>query len=511
MLASSPAEAADVLWIMSNGTMPLQPGLLMEGQTTVPVEGHAWAMHEVSTKNEFQEVMIRSFGGKLPSMASVQHCSPARRLVVLSAQGAIILEPGRPVDCLRQLLVDSGGPEAAAVVQYWTLQGPEQATATALILATSQAIVDRQLADWASRAFILHGGEPRLIYPGQPGQFMSPAGQSFHPAIMSTPAQTYSPMSGYHPHHPHAAPMPDVQFSPRHNGLYLYLSRLLRPIWNFPLLVTNSSEVKSSLKLPQLSAVMAQLHDLRVWMEKNSSLCTGQDPRSGENGALFREKQSLMMLRQLVVDCLQLLGLWSVVVEHTVELVLTKLGQDHLNMIKQTPFRDLVVSPSGRDMAVKLVHSLVETYLNDSANTDAISNRLRQLCPSLYRQEDALSSKAHELLLAAAKLAPGSEKEKMIGEAVGIAVGIAGHLHLEVMVSHLVACQAYTRVVEVCLASAAKVDPTMVGLHYYTTGENSEDTNGLAAFLARSQAYKHCTSLLQSLLSAGSAPVTSPR
>merc|ERR1719270_3247255 len=98
----------------------------------------------------------------------------------------------------------------------------------------------------------------------------------------------------------------------------------------------------------------------------------------------------------------------------------------------------------------------------------------------------------------------------MIGEAVGIAVGIAGHLHLEVMVSHLVACQAYTRVVEVCLASAAKVDPTMVGLHYYTTGENSEDTNGLAAFLARSQAYKHCTSLLQSLLSAGSAPVPSP-
>ena len=152
MLASSPAEAADVLWIMSNGTMPLQPGLLMEGQTTVPVEGHAWAMHEVSTKNEFQEVMIRSFGGKLPSMASVQHCSPARRLVVLSAQGAIILEPGRPVDCLRQLLVDSGGPEAAAVVQYWTLQGPEQATATALILATSQAIVDRQLADWREQS-----------------------------------------------------------------------------------------------------------------------------------------------------------------------------------------------------------------------------------------------------------------------------------------------------------------------------------------------------------------------
>ena len=519
VLASSPAEAADVLWVMSNGTMPPQSGLLMEGQTTVPVEGHAWAMHEVSTKNEFHDVMISSFGGKLPSTAATQHCSPARRLVVLSAQGAIILEPGRPVDCLRQLLVDSSGADSEVVQAYWSLQGPEQATATALILATSQAIVDRQVSEWATRAFIVHGGEPRLIYSGPPAgpgpqQFMSPGQPSFHPAIMSTPGQAYSPMTpmSYHPHHhSHAAPLPEIQFSPRHNGLYLYLSRLLRPIWNFPLLATNTSEVKSLLKLPQLSAVMAQLHDLRVWMEKNSSLCSGQDSRAGDNGALFREKQSLMMLRQLVVDCLQMLGLWSVIVEHTVELVCAKLTPEILNTIKLSPFRDLVVSPGGRDIAVKLVHCLVETYLNDSANTDAISNRLRQLCPSLYRQEDALSSKAHELLLAAAKLGQGSEKDKTIGEAVGIAVQIAAHLHLEVMVSHLSACQAYTRVVEVCLAAAAKRDPTQLAVHYYNSGENSEDTAGVSAYLARAEAYKHCTTLLQSLLNAGTAPVASPR
>merc|ERR1719348_1312084 len=349
--------------------------------------------------------------------------------------------------------------------------------------------------------------------PG-PQQFMSPGQPSFHPAIMSTPGQAYSPMTpmSYHPHHhSHAAPLPEIQFSPRHNGLYLYLSRLLRPIWNFPLLATNTSEVKSLLKLPQLSAVMAQLHDLRVWMEMNSSLCSGQDSRAGDNGALFREKQSLMMLRQLVVDCLQMLGLWSVIVEHTVELVLTRLTPETVLSLRQGQLRDLVVSPSGREVAVKLVQTLVETYLNDSANTDAISNRLRQLCPSLYRQEDALSSKAHELLLAAAKLGQGSEKDKTIGEAVGIAVQIAAHLHLEVMVSHLSACQAYTRVVEVCLAAAAKRDPTQLAVHYYNSGENSEDTAGVSAYLARAEAYKHCTTLLQSLLNAGTAPVASPR
>ena len=153
----------------------------------------------------------------------------------------------------------------------------------------------------------------------------------------------------------------------------------------------------------------------------------------------------------------------------------------------------------------------METYLNDSANTDAISNRLRQLCPSLYRHEDALSSKAHELLLAAAKLGNGTEKDKMIGEAVSIAIQIAGHLHLDVMVSHLTACQAYTRVVEVCLAAAAKRDPSQLAVHYYNSGENSEDTSGVSAFLARADAYKHCTDLLQTLMNAGTITATSPK
>jgi len=426
--------------------------------------------------------------------------------VLLSAQGAIIVEPGRPVDVLRELLVEMGGPDSDAVQSYWALQGPEQATATALVLATSQAIVDRQVADWATRAFIIHGGEPRLVYPGPtpgPPQYLSPGQQSFHPAIMSTPSPTYSTMS-YHP-----TPHPEIQFSPRHNGLYLYLSRLLRPVWAAPLLTGPPDKPQSAISLPQLGALMAQLHNLRTWMEKNSSLSSGQD-RAGDNTALLREKQSLVVVRQLVVDSVQMLGLWSVVVEHTVELVVGKLSQDAANVLRQAQLRDLVVSPSGRDIASSVVQCLVQTYLGDNASTDAISNRLRQLCPGLYRQEDALSSKAHELLLAAAKVSQGGEREKMVSEAVSIAVQIAGHLQLSVLVSHLASCQAYPKVVEVCLAAASKRDPSQLAVHYYNNGENSDDAAGLAAFMARAECYKQCTAMLHTLLQAGSAPPTSP-
>ena len=216
-------------------------------------------------------------------------------------------------------------------------------------------------------------------------------------------------------------------------------------------------------------------------MEKNSSLSSGQD-RAGDSSALVREKQSLVVVRQLVVDSVQMLGLWSVVVEHTVELVVAKLPQDTANILRQAQLRDLVVSPSRRDIASNLVQCLVQTYLGDNASTEPISNRLRQLCPGLYRQEDAVS----------------------------IAVQIAGHLQLGVLVLHLASCQAYPKVVETCLAAAAKRDPTQLAMHYYNTGENSEDSAGLSAFLARSDCYKHYTAMLHTLLQAGSAPPTSP-
>ena len=54
------------------------------------------------------------------------------------------------------------------------------------------------------------------------------------------------------------------------------------------------------------------------------------------------------------------------------------------------------------------------------------------MCPGLYRAEDAASSKAHELLLAAAQTLKTAERERMVAEAVGIAKQIAGSLRLDV-------------------------------------------------------------------------------
>lgn len=97
-----------------------------------------------------------------PPLLVRQHAEPPRKYVALTAQGAHIFLKLRPVDILRQLLLESGGADSDAVKAYFNLQREEQACATSLILASLQDGQHRDVAEWATRAFFLYGGEPKL-------------------------------------------------------------------------------------------------------------------------------------------------------------------------------------------------------------------------------------------------------------------------------------------------------------------------------------------------------------
>jgi hypothetical protein len=60
----------------------------MEVQSTVAVEGHAWAMQEVTPATRLADLYRNSCGGRTPPAAVMQHAAAPRQLVVLSAQGA---------------------------------------------------------------------------------------------------------------------------------------------------------------------------------------------------------------------------------------------------------------------------------------------------------------------------------------------------------------------------------------------------------------------------------------
>ena len=199
--------------------------------------------------------------------------------------------------------MECGGPDGG--VAFFSMHGETQAAATCLVLACSQAIKDNQVAEWATRAFFLYGGEPRLHYTQQPGnpalqgRQMQP-GALFHPQLVSTPAphrggpdlaMPFSPVGGG------AGGMPQQQhilgaateifYSAKHNGLYLYFSRLVRPIWLATLVVTRRREggqasLQSSVESEELDWIMTQLNDLNAFLERNAQFTAV--PVSGSGG-----------------------------------------------------------------------------------------------------------------------------------------------------------------------------------------------------------------------------------
>ena len=85
MLCSSPSEENDVLWSISPDTFPFQR-TLQESSVNIPLEGRAWALHEVPEST--YPVLPSPVPARWPDPPAVvtQHAIPSRKFVVLSAQ-----------------------------------------------------------------------------------------------------------------------------------------------------------------------------------------------------------------------------------------------------------------------------------------------------------------------------------------------------------------------------------------------------------------------------------------
>ena len=85
LLCSSPSEENDVLWSISPDTFPFQK-TLQESSVNIPLEGRAWALHEVPESTYL--VLPSPVPARWPDPPAVvtQHAIPSRKFVVLSAQ-----------------------------------------------------------------------------------------------------------------------------------------------------------------------------------------------------------------------------------------------------------------------------------------------------------------------------------------------------------------------------------------------------------------------------------------
>lgn len=578
LLCTGQDEGNYSLWCLSPDAFPFQASL-METQVSYPIDNFTWVISEVKSRSTIDYAVETARGTRQllppepnPPAVVEQHTQSSSKYILLSSQGSYVVTRLRPVDQLRQIMLNNSGPDCPAVENFFRLHKEDQACATCLILICSQDPADLQVSEWATQAFFAFGGDARLrmgleqtpaanlgpafgsttpvVGPGQ-GQISvvgspSALSQSMRPAVASTPfgvPQRYD--SVYYQDSGE-----EVIYSGRYRGLSLYFSRIVRFMWEnrLTLEVTlqgygpkQQNVLDLAFERDELSWVLEEVKALRSFMQKHSQLSAvaesfnlttpgivqtpyarpdsviGGRPSSQlqreheqrmKEEAEYLEREALVALFHLISKTSEVLALLQLLCYHQFHVVTANLLKEQQDQLRLMTLKDLVLN--GTDICNILINALINRYIGDNSTTDAISSKLRELCPSLFSRDDAIATKATELLQAAMKAETKSNKEEMLRESLELFQQVNQQLNLPAICQEFHQARFYDGVVDLCLSSAAKQDPSNLALHYYRNGKPPSDMQGMQAFSARYECYQSVTDILDELLVTSTAATASP-
>ncbi|XP_075040329.1 nuclear pore complex protein Nup155 [Mixophyes fleayi] len=342
---------------------------------------------------------------------------------------------------------------------------------------------------------------------------------------------------------------PEVVFSGKHNGICIYFSRIINNIWDGSIVVERTFKIgnrdvianDNSVSPQVLESVLQELKGLLEFLDRNSQFAASSlgNPSFGtpvniqqrlvslgrhdmggsqqvqqelqrkyHTEAQLTEKISLQGIHQLVRKTCEALALWKLLCEHQFNNIVSKLQKELQEQLKITTFKDLVIRD--KELTGALIASLINCYILDNATVDGISSHLQDVCPSLYSTDDAICSKANELLQRSREAQSKSDKERMLRESLREYQKISQQVDLPNVCGQYRQVRFYEGVVELCLTAAEKKDPQGLGLHFHKHGEPEEDSAGLQAFQDRLNCYKCITDTLQELVNQSKAAPQSP-
>uniref|UniRef100_A0A182NTM8 Nucleoporin Nup133/Nup155-like N-terminal domain-containing protein n=1 Tax=Anopheles dirus TaxID=7168 RepID=A0A182NTM8_9DIPT len=226
----------------------------------------------------------------------------------------------------------------------------------------------------------------------------------------------------------------------------------------------------------------------------------GMSQRNCTEEALLEERKSLEALVRLTKRACEVIGLWKVICEHQCHLLVGKLTKEEQAILKTCTFRNLILSRV--DICGLLIVTLINSYLADNASVGSISSKLREVCPTLYRHEDAVSHKATEILLLSRGCTDREKKDERLRTALQLCKSAAPNLPLEALCQQFVAAGFYSGVIELCTVCAAKSDPNEMALQFYRNSEPTDNQEGYIAFQKRLSWYKDVKAMLDAVYDA---------
>ncbi|CAG2118146.1 unnamed protein product, partial [Medioppia subpectinata] len=541
LMVSSQMENKDLLWTISGDSFAFNSEL-MELFSVSHLNSKIWRIAEEVKSIPYKPFHSYVLKNKVVAIESplmvTQHMEEPRKFIFLTSQGIHIGFKPRIVDQLLQLLIENQGYDNESVKAFFALHSGPQGCAIALILACgSKSAQETKIKEWATAAFFHFGGDPqqmathsvplqsRSSFPPQTSppfdrsiQQVSTPLSTVNQPLFSTPSSPIYPQSqqmGYLSPSDMVSPLSrnepmitgdtntvSIQFSHKHNGVYLYFSRIIRPVWSLKCVTSQRTITAegqkdflvSNISLNEIKLYDNRLTELRDFLKSNIKFSLNFENENNRRGLMrgndvyANERNSLHLLLRLIEHCIEVLGLWKLLCDHQFHAITAVLPIEKQNQLIGMTFKELVVY--GSEMTTLLASALVRRFIEDNSTTDIINRRLQEVCPSIYKNENALHAKAHELVTKAKSIANPTDRASQLEYALTLCKKIGSRINLQPICELFQSVQWYEAVVDICLLTAQNRDPQNLALHYYRNGEQMEDQIGYYVFSARNECYK---------------------
>ena len=362
------------------------------------------------------------FGNEL----AVQFDQPGSEIAILTNTGVQTIRRRRLVDMFASAIRYGGGEEGleAELRKFVRLYGRSETSATALAVTCGQGsdvtpdarvakITDHDILEYARKAFIEFGGKAQLN----------------ENSVVDNSASAID----------------NVRPSPRHEGIALYISRLVRSIWKSPILREGSTPiggltVAPAVQLPKLQSVQRDLTHLQEFLDANKSFidglagpeALGRAATKQDEVELQAENRALTSLVQLIGSVIEGISFVLVLFDERVDEIVLSLSDTSRQRVRELTFEGLFCSPNGKELAKELVKAIVNRNIAKGSNVETIAEALRRRCGSFCSSEDVVIFKAQEQLKKASEAGANTESGRMLlNESLKLFEKVAASLSME--------------------------------------------------------------------------------
>ncbi|CAG8075305.1 unnamed protein product [Penicillium olsonii] len=416
-----------------------------------------------------EDIGLVSAPSSVTNELAVQFDHPTAEIAILTNGGVHLIRRRRLVDIFAALLRNGGsrdeGPEGEGR-NFIKLYGRSEALATALAVACGQGV------ELSSDQRMTRITDPDVLNLAR--QFFIEQGGRAHLNENAVADGTTSALDA-------------VQPSPRHAGIALYISRLLRSIWKEKIAKVGggpngAQTVSASVSAVKLQTIQHDLSSLQEFFKVNRNFIEGLSGPDAlnrmntktEETALQAEHRALHSLVQLVSHTIEGISFILVLFDERVDEIVATLPIESKEKFLSLTFEELFSSSKGHEIAKELVKGIVNRNIAKGSNVETVADALRRRCGSFCSTEDVVIFKAQEMLKRATEAGANTELGRnLLNESLHLFQQVADCLPMDYLVSavdNFIINQFFAGAIQLALNVAARSDKANLAYSWIMDG-----------------------------------------